>query len=150
MANGKGGPELSWQTVIAALTAVAILGSAQWIISQTQLSSLKETATADRAQVAELKASLDKYLTVREHNQYRDEVKDQVETLRGRTSVLEATASRAAREPVEKETFNAVSKATDDRVTLLQNAINDVNRQIAAVVFGQQDVPRRSPSPLPP
>jgi hypothetical protein len=139
MANGKGGPELSWQTIVGALTAVALLGAAQWTIFQTQFSNVEKTAAADRAQVETLKAGLANYLTLREHSEYRDAVTGRLDDLRRRVVVLEAAKdtvlAKLAHEPVEVGTFQAVSKATDDRVTLLQNQITDINRQIAAALI---------------
>jgi hypothetical protein len=148
MANGKGGPELSWQTIVGALSAVAILGAAGWTVFQTQFANIEKELVTDRAQIAALRTDLDKYLTIREHNGYRAGVDNRVGDLDRRVVVLEAAQARAAREPVEAKTFEAVSKATDDRVTLLQNQLNDVNRQIAAalVIIDQN----RGRSTLPP
>ena len=75
--------------------------------------------------------------------------------LKARLSLIEAQQtnilSKMAHDPVEAKTFEAVSKATDDRVTLLQNSINDINRQIAAVVFGiDNGIPRKPLAPPPP
>jgi hypothetical protein len=152
MADPKGGPELSWQTVVGALTAVGLLGAAQWAVFQTQFANVVAQATADRVYTAELKASLDKYFTIREQNQYRDSLEAQLTELRRRAAVLEQALARAARDPVEQATFQAVSKATDDRVTLLQNQLNDVNRQIAAalVIIDQNRGRLVAPATLPP
>jgi uncharacterized protein HemX len=153
MADSKGGSELSWQTIVGALSAVAILGAAGWTIFQTQFANIEKELATDRARAEELQASLDKYLTIREHNGYRADVDNRVGDLDRRVVVLEASQAKAAREPVEAKTFEAVSKATDDRVTLLQNQLNDVNRQIAAalvIIDQNRGLSRGSPLPLPP
>jgi len=152
VADGKGGPELSWQTVVGALSAVAILGTAGWTVFQTQFANIEKELAADRARAQELQASLDKYQTIREFSGYRADTAREIDDLARRTIVLEASQAKAAREPVEAKTFEAVSKATDDRVTLLQNQLNDVNRQIAAalVIIDQNRGNRGSPVPLPP
>jgi hypothetical protein len=154
MANGKGAPELSWQTIVGALTSVALLGAAQWAVFQTQFGNLEKELATDRARAGELQASLDKYLTIREYSGYRVDTAREIDDLARRIIVLESAQGRAAREPVEAKTFEAVSKATDDRVTLLQNQLNDVNRQIAAalVIIDQNRTSggRGSPVPLPP
>ncbi len=151
----KGGPELSWQTIVGALTAVALLGAAQWTIFQTQFSNVEKTAAADRAQVEILKAGMATYLTLREHGEYRDAVGGRLDDLRRRVMVLESAKDsiigKLAHDPVESGTFQAVAKATDDRVTLLQNQITDINRQIAAalIIIDNNAVSRKTPT-LPP
>jgi hypothetical protein len=56
-----------------------------------------------------------------------------------RLAIVEATQAalvpRLAHEPVEDKTFQAVAKATDDKILLLQNQITDINRQIAAALI---------------
>jgi chromosome segregation ATPase len=132
-------PSLSWQTVVGALTAVALLSGAQWAVNQTQFYNVEKTAASDRARIEELQGRLDKYVTVREQAQYSDGIKEQLEELRHRTSTMQdqlsLTAGRLAHDPVEQKTFDVVSKAVDDRVTLLQNQITDINRQIAAALI---------------
>ena len=151
----KGGPELSWQTIVGALTAVGILAAAQWTIFQTQFANVDKAASADRAQVEALKAALANYLTLREHGEYRDAVAGRLDDLRHRVMVLEASKdsiiSKLAHDPVESGTFQAVAKAADDRVTLLQNQITDINRQIAAalIIIDNNAVSRKVPT-LPP
>jgi hypothetical protein len=72
-----------------------------------------------------------------------------------RLAIVEATQAtlitKLAHDPVEDRTFQAVAKATDDRITLLQNQITDINRQIAAalIIIDQNAGAKRSPS-LPP
>ena len=149
MADGKGDVQLSWQTVASAVSVVGLLAFAQYSVFQTQFAGMERTIETNRIQVEQLKTGLDKYITLKEHDAYSSGVKEQLNELRSRATVLEAALAKAAREPVEKETFNAVSKATDDRVTLLQNSINDINRQIAAVVFGLDGSTKKSPPPSP-
>jgi hypothetical protein len=153
----RGGPDLSWQTIVGALTAVALLGAAQWTIFQTQFSNVEKTAAADRAQVETLKAGLSNYLTLREHGEYRDAVSGRIDDLRRRVITLEAAKdsilSKLAHDPIESGTFQAVAKATDDRVTLLQNQITDINRQIAAaliIIDNNAGIARKTPPTLPP
>ena len=74
-----------------------------------------------------------------------------------RLAIAEATQaiiiSKQAHDPVEDSTFQAVSKATDDRVTLLQNQITDINRQIAAaliIIDNNAGIARKTPPTLPP
>jgi uncharacterized protein HemX len=143
MANGKGGPELSWQTIVGALSAVAILGAAGWTVFQTQFANIEKELVTDRAQIAALRADLDKYLTIREHAEYKGDVAHQIDDLGRRTAVIEATVAKAAREPVEKETFNSVTKATDDKINQLQNQVStqtaDLNLQVAAILKALTD-----------
>ena len=147
----KGGPELSWQTVIAALTAVGILAAAQWAIFQNQFAGIEKIVTADRILSTDNRTALDKYLSIREHNEYREGMKDQVEDIRRRLTMLEIAMTKMAHDPVESRTFEAVSKATDDRVTLLQNQITDINRQIAAaLIIIDNNAAARRTTPTPP
>src|ERR1700722_19891013 len=74
-----------------------------------------------------------------------------------RLAIVEAAQSiiisKQAHEPVEDRTFQAVSKATDDRVTLLQNQITDINCQIAAaliIIDNNAGIARKTPPTLPP
>ena len=153
MTNGKGGPEFSWQTIVGVLTAVALVWGAQWTIFQTQFANVEKVASADRAQITELKVQLDKYLMIREHDEYRKGVTTQIDDLLRHIVVLEAAQAKSAHEPVEAQTFQAVSKATDDRVTLLQNSINDINRQIAAaliIIDNNAGMTRKTAPLLPP
>jgi len=153
MANEKNsGPELSWQTIVGAITAIALLSAAQWTIFQNQFASVEKTETTDRAQLADLRAALDKYLTIREHTEYRSGVVAQNDDMMRRLAVLETSQAKAAHDPVEKPTFEAVAKATDDRITLLQNQITDINRQIAAalVIIDNNASVRKNPTILPP
>lgn len=154
MADGKGGPELSWQTIVGALSGMAILGAAGWTIFQNEFASFQAAAVADRAHVVQLQASFGKYLTIREHDEYRSGIRVQLDELRARTATVEAAVAKGAREPVEDKTFQAVSKATDDRITLLQSQITDINRQIAAalIIIDQNaaGIQRRPTPQLPP
>jgi predicted nucleic acid-binding Zn-ribbon protein len=73
-----------------------------------------------------------------------------------RLAIVEATQAtlitKLAHDPVEDKTFQAVAKATDDRIVLLQNQITDINRQIAAalIIIDQNAGMKRNAAPLPP
>jgi DICT domain-containing protein len=139
VADNRGDPQLSWQTVVAAITVVGLLAVAQWTIFQNQFANVDKTLVAMRAQDTELKATFDKYLTIREHTEYREGIRAELDDAQRRLSALEtAQASiinRQAHDAVEDRTFQAVAKATDDRIVLLQNQITDINRQIAAALI---------------
>ncbi len=143
----ENGPELSWQTIVGALTAVGILAAAQWTIFQNQFSGIEKTQAADRAKITELKADLDKYLSIREHNEYREGAKAQTIEIQRRLTVLEAAQAKAAREPVENATFQGSVRATDDKITLLQNQMQtqtaDLNLQLAAALRAIADAGRK-------
>ena len=122
MAANRGDPQLSWQTVVAAITVVGLLAVAQWTVFQNEFTNSEKT-TAD---------------------------------LGRRLALIEASQAtilnRLAHDPVENATFQAVAKATDDRITLLQGQITDINRQIAAaliIIDNNSSLPRKT-VPLPP
>ena len=149
--------ELSWQTIVGALTAVALLAAAQWAIFQTQFANVEKSATNDRTHIEELSGQLDKYLTIREHSEYRAATAAQLDDMRQRVATLEtarvAILDRLAHDPVENATFQAVAKATDDRVNLIQSQINDINRQIAAaliIIDNNSGATRKTAPILPP
>ena len=123
MASDRGGdPTLSWQTIVAAITVVGLLAVAQWTIFQNQFANTEKT----------------------------------ISDLGRRLAILEATQAalitKLAHDPVEDRTFQAVAKATDDRIVLLQNQITDINRQIAAaiIIIDNNAVMRKTPPTLPP
>ena len=155
--------ERSWRAIGTAVSFVA----AGWTIFQNEFSSIKETATADRTQATvyynankdelgrrevELKAELDKirrdFLSKDEHRAYLEGTKEQLESLRSRVSMLEvqqaSNLSRLAHDPVEDRTFQAVAKATDDKINLLQNQMQsqtaDLNLQLAAALKAMADI----------
>ena len=106
-----------------AVTVVALGVGALWAVSQNQFANTEKT----------------------------------ISDLGRRLAIVEATqtniASRLAHDPVEDRTFQAVAKATDDRITLLQNQITDINRQIAAaliIIDNNSGVSRKPPPALPP
>jgi hypothetical protein len=105
MADNRGDPQLSWQTIVAMVVVVGLLAGAQWTIFQNQFANTDKT----------------------------------ISEIGRRLAIVEATqqirASKLAHEPVEASTFNAVTKATDDKILLLQNQITDINRQIAAALI---------------
>jgi hypothetical protein len=79
-----------------------------------------------------------------------------ISDLSRRLAIVEATQAtlitKLAHDPVEDKTFQAVAKATDDRIVLLQNQITDINRQIAAalIIIDQNAGMKRNAAPLPP
>jgi hypothetical protein len=106
-----------------AVTVVALGVGALWAVSQNQFANTEKT----------------------------------ISDLSRRLAIVEATqssiAGRLAHDPVEDRTFQAVAKATDDRITLLQNQITDINRQIAAaliIIDNNAGVARKNPPALPP
>jgi hypothetical protein len=105
MADNRGDPQLSWQTIVAAIVVVGLIAAAQWTIFQNQFTNVDKT----------------------------------IADLGRRVAILEATqaaiTAKLAHDPVEKATFDAVAKSTDDRITLLQSNITDLNRQIAAALI---------------
>jgi len=105
-----------------AVTVVALGVGALWAVSQNQFANTEKT----------------------------------ISDLGRRLAIVEATQStlitRLAHDPVEDKTFQAVSKATDDKILLLQNQITDINRQIAAaliIIDNNAGTIKRSPA-LPP
>ena len=139
MADNRGEPQLSWQTVVAAITVVGLLAVAQWTIFQNQFANVDKTVVALHERDADLKATFEKYLTIREHTEYREGVRSELDDIRRRLTILEMAQgvmiAKMARDAVEDRTFQAVAKATDDRIILLQNQITDINRQIAAALI---------------
>jgi len=105
-----------------AVTVVALGGGAVWAVSQNQFANTDKT----------------------------------ISDIGRRLAIVEATQAmlitKLAHDPVEDKTFQAVSKATDDKILLLQNQITDINRQIAAaliIIDNNAGTIRRNP-PLPP
>ena len=133
------GPEISWQTVIGALSAVGILAAASWAVFQTQFGDVEKELATDRQHITELTSDLDKYLTIREHSEYRASVAAQIDDLRVRSAALEAARvsilARMAREPIEAATFQAVIAAIGKQIDQTQAQIADINRQIAAALI---------------
>ncbi len=159
MGGGDDMPEarLSWQTIVGAGVVVGLMTAAQWTIFQNEFSSVKETASFDRTHGAELKTSLDKYLTKDEHKAYLDGVTRDIIGLKDRMDGIQRTqterASRFARDPVEQKTMDAVTSAIDKRIDLIQAQIADINRQIAAaliIIDNNNTVLKRSAPLLPP
>jgi hypothetical protein len=130
--------------------------AAQWTISQTELSSVKETAVADRLQVVELKNALNKYLTKAEHNAYLHGVEGELATIKERVATIQRIqgerASKLAHDPVEQKTVDAINSAIDKRIDLIQSQITDINRQIAAalIIIDNNAVARKTSPALPP
>lgn len=107
---GKG---ISAGNLIAAIAVVIMALVAGGALMQTQLAHVTETQNDRDAAIKE-----------------RDTM------LLDRIKVLEDGARKAARDPVEKATLDAIVAAIDKRDELIQstfsNQINDLNRQIAA------------------
>ena len=106
MADGKGDVQLSWQTVASGVSMIGLLAFAQWTVTQTQFSG---------------------------DSKRLDELRDRVIILEKQNTDI---IHNLAHDPVESKTFDAVNKANEEKIALLQNVINDLNRQVAAVVFG--------------
>jgi hypothetical protein len=68
-----------------------------------------------------------------------DELNKQIELNRSRLTILEAEQKQliahAAHNPVEAKEVDQLSGSVDKRIELLQQQINDINRQIAASVL---------------
>lgn len=107
-------PPRSWLTI--AVTVVALLVGAEWAVSTSQFSNVYKAIDENRFELVRRETEL-----------------------KGRVALIEAQQlamlSRLAHDPVEDRTFQAVAKATDDRINLLQNQISDINRQIAAALI---------------
>jgi hypothetical protein len=107
-----------------AVTVVALGIGAQWAVSQTQFNNVEKLMEQDRARVAHLE-----------------------DELKGRVALIEARQveimSKMAHDPVEAGTFQAIAKATDDKINLLQgqmvSQVGDLNAQVAALLRALTD-----------
>ena|ERR1700685_41446 len=134
------------------VTGIALVVGAQWAVSQTQIGNVEKGEEANRIQLsrdaADVKATLGDYLTKETHRAYLEGTREQLDSLRARVKTLEdqqaANLSKLAHDPVEDRTFQAVTKSTDDKISLLQNQINtqiaDVNLQLAAALKAMADI----------
>jgi formyltetrahydrofolate hydrolase len=131
MTQKAGDPQISWQTIVGAVAIVGLMNSALWVVMRTQFENVDKTEAYDRAE-------FDKYLTKAEHQAYLVGIQARLEGLSARVTTLEKqqtdTFSKLAHDPVENRTFQVESDALDKRINLIQSNIDDLNRQIAAVV----------------
>jgi hypothetical protein len=102
-------------TLIAAIVVVIMALGGGWELMQSQFASVAKTQeNADTV------------------------IKDREKLMLDRIERLEGLALKAARDPVEKATLDAIVAAIDKRDDLIQSQtstqINDINRQIAAAL----------------
>jgi hypothetical protein len=150
VANGKAEPQISWMTIVGAISVVGMMWAAQWTIFQTQFNNVEKIEAADRERLAtdfnvtkattqHLYESLDKYLTKDEHKAYLTGTLEQLDSLRARLTIVETQQAvliaRLAHDPVEDKTFQAVISAVGKQIDQTQAQIADINRQIAAALI---------------
>jgi hypothetical protein len=128
-----------------AVTVVGLMLAALWAVSQNEFSNVEKTAKADREQSAVY------------YNTNRDDLIRTTAELKARLTALEGEyttiLSKLAHDPVEDRTFQAVIAAIGKQIDLLQNSINDLNRQMAAaliVIDNNSGVIRKAAPVLPP
>ena len=153
------GLQLTWTNVLASLGAVSVMAGGAFKLIEVQFEYVQQLhdramievnrqLTIGSKDVEELKRE---YLTIREHNAYKQAQDDALTSLRNRLVILEATErdliGHAAHTPVEGKEVDALSVSIDKRVELLQQQINDINRQIAASIL-QNGYPK-NPTLLP-
>jgi hypothetical protein len=155
----KYGPQLSWTNIIASVVMIAVLVTGGYKIIESEFDYVRQSSAAsfadlnkqimqNRADIAKVR---DEYLTLREHSANQQGDSDVNIALRNRLSTLEAQQhdliAHQAHVPVEGKEVDQLSASVDKRFELLQQQINDINRQIAASVL-QSGTPIHPAPPL--
>jgi len=161
MTQKAGDPQISWMTIVGAISVVGLMTTGQWIVNRVQFDNIDKVATATNER-------LDKYLTKDEYKAYLAGEVTRFDSLSARVTTLEqqqvTTLSKLAHSPVEQATVDAINSAVDKRIDLIQQQITatsqanqaqiaDLNRQIAAaliIIDNNAASPRKSAPTLPP
>jgi hypothetical protein len=135
VASGDG-PQLTWSTVIAAIGVLAVIAGGAYQIVETQFTDQAKQTDLIRRELEQVR---EQYLTLREHIAYQQEQKTVNESVGARLTFLEVghrdLLAHGARTPVEAKEVDGLSASVDKRIDLLQQQLNDINRQIAASVL---------------
>jgi hypothetical protein len=164
MAKNGGGiaPQLTIGTVISALAFAGSVVYGAWSLSQNQLEAIKEASNIqighvnsvfqdrakldderynqNQASIAKLEDTLRNDLThdLISRNEFRQfeerftKLESQLDETKNNVFQLSA---KAAHDPVETKTIDAVVNAIDKRLDTFQTQIVDINRQIAAAII---------------
>jgi hypothetical protein len=145
VANGKGDVQLSWMTVVGAISVAGLVAGAGWTIFQNEFANVKETASEDRRQAAVY------------YNTNKDDLNRATAEIGRRLDVLEsqmaAITPKLAHDPVEQKTVDAINAATAKQLDQIQAEITDINRQIAAaliIIDNNAGMTRKTAPLLPP
>jgi hypothetical protein len=145
--NGTSGPQLTWANVFVAIGVICVMVGGAYKIIEVQFDFVKQSSDASFSELSkqialnrlDIERTRTEYLSLREHNAFQEAIQGTLSGLRARVSVLEVDQKeligRAAHSPVEAKEVDALSGSVDKRIELLQQQINDINRQIAASVL---------------
>jgi uncharacterized small protein (DUF1192 family) len=144
--NGNG-PQLTWANVFVAIGVICVMVGGAYKIIEGQFESVKIFSDASFAdlnkQIAltrhDIEKTRDEYLSQRLFDEYKAGLEPSLSAFRSRLAALEAEQrdliAHAAHSPVESKEVDGLSSSVDKRIELLQNQINDINRQIAASIL---------------
>jgi hypothetical protein len=129
---GNGYPQPTWAVVIAAAGVLCLVVGGGYAIIQNQFKTMDDKIESNRRDIGLA-------LSLREHAAYQHEQEGVNTQLRARLVALEneqrELLGHAAHNPVESKEVDGLSASVDKRIELVQQQINDINRQIAASVL---------------
>jgi hypothetical protein len=140
-------PQLTWTNVVATVGVICVLSAGGYTIVQNQFAFVRQSALQTNEDVLkqielsrhEIELIRSQYLSLREHNAYLHEQETINQAFRTRITTDEGTLreilGRMAHTPVESKEVDGLSASVDKRIDLVQQQINDINRQIAASVL---------------
>lgn len=146
------GPQLTWTNVVATIVAICVIAGGAYKIIEVQFDAVRqtsETAIAElNRQIAlnrlDIERTRTEYLALREYEATQLGLRDNLSTVHIRLTSLENQQRdillHAAHSPVEAKEVDQLSSSVDKRLELMQQQLNDINRQIAASIL-QNSIP---------
>lgn len=150
------GPQLTWTNVVATIAVICVIAGGGYKIVESQFDYVRQSSDASFLDIskqiqenrADIKNIRDGYLTLREHNSFKQALDDSLVAVGSRLTVLETEQrellGHSAHSPVEAKEVDQLSISVDKRFELIQQQINDINRQIAASIL-QNGIPAQRP-----
>jgi hypothetical protein len=157
--DGTSGPQLTWTNVVATVGVICVLSAGGYTIVQNQFSFVQQSARQTNEDILkqvelsrhEIELVRAQYLSLREHVAYQHEQEiintGFVARLTALENVQRDLLAHAAHNPVESKEVDGLSISVDKRIELVQQQINDINRQIAASVLQGFAIPHQPPKP---
>jgi TolA-binding protein len=145
--EGGEGPQLTWSNIVATIAVLCVMAAGAYKIVESEFEFVRSSSGASVAQLTaqiiqnrhDIEKIRDEYLSLREHASSQASQDSDIGMIKSRLFTLEAEQrgliGRAAHVPVESKEVDQLSSSVDKRIDLLQQQINDINRQIAASVL---------------